>query len=203
MDLRGIIKQLNEKNIKHCFNEQFYDKNKLEFIIVGDNPGKIEYEKKRYFVGSSGRSLRSFFQNNIINKKGFDDLCCVFNKTFIHTSKTNELINFKSENESLFNNTLIYCAEEISELSNFKNLPVLIFGKTHLKPKSIFEPFWRKINESIEKKENILVYNHPSYNNFNKEWEKYKKQYSTFTNKELLMKIGTDNTQAINNHYLK
>ncbi len=188
---------------KVCENKQGYDYDKLEYIIVGDNPGKEEKKQERYFVGTSGKQLRQFFENEIIFGKKFDDSCIVFNKTFIHTIKTEDLKKIRANDTILFNEVLVCCAKEIIKLSNEKNLPILIFGKTHLKPNSIFEPFWKEINKSVGNKEIVLVYNHPSYNNFNKEWKKYKEQYPTSDNKELLIKIGTENTKTINNLYPK
>lgn len=82
--------KLDEKGVKYCLNEQQYDYSKLRYIIVGDNPGLKEYKENRFFVGSSGQLLRKHFkENNLIGN--FDKECIIFNKTIIHTEKTNEL----------------------------------------------------------------------------------------------------------------
>jgi uracil-DNA glycosylase len=49
-----LCKKLDLTETKYCFNNQVYSDEKLKFIIVGDNPGKTEYEQNKFFVGSSG-----------------------------------------------------------------------------------------------------------------------------------------------------
>ena len=53
-------------------------------------------------------------------------------------------------------------------------------------------------NDSIINKENILVFNHPSYNHFFSEWDKFKNTYEFDSSIELLKQIGTINSQIIN-----
>jgi hypothetical protein len=194
---------LIEKGVKYCFNEQEYDDKKLKFIIVGDNPGDTEYEKKRFFIGPSGQKLREHFHSNMLIGD-FEKECIIFNKTIIHTTKTKELEEKKNDiGHDLFDNIQKDCAKQIAQLSNKLNLPILIFGKSELGPNLLFDAFWNALNDSIIQKENILVFNHPSYNHFFSEWDKFKNTSEFDSSIELLKQIGTVNSKKIKNKYKK
>lgn len=196
---------LNEKGVKYCFNEQKYDDKKLKFIIVGDNPGNKEYIEKRFFIGPSGIELRKHFkENNLCND--FDVECKIFNKSYIHTTKTKELENIiPIIGEELFSDIQIECANEIAHLSNEYNLPILIFGKSNIGKNLLFDAFWLALNKSIIQKENILVFSHPAppHFKFKEEWDFYKSRFENESPLNLLKKIGSTNTQIINNKYQK
>lgn len=103
--------RLDELGIKYCFNEQAYDFSKLKFIIVGDNPGNIEFKEKRFFIGPSGQQLRSHFKSNGLSTD-FDNECMIFNKTFIHTSKTAELKPIVKQIEKKLFDDIKYIAQK-------------------------------------------------------------------------------------------
>lgn len=197
--------QLDNYGVKYCFNEQVYDFAKLKFIIVGDNPGNTEYKEKRFFIGPSGQELRRHFKSNGLTTD-FDNECIIFNKTFIHTTKTIELEPIAEQiGKVLFDDIQTYCAKEIAEISNKFNLPILVFGKSNIGPKLLFDSFWKAINQFNDNKENLLVFNHPSppYLQFDKEWDKYESQFKTDLPIALLKRIGTINSENINNKYIK
>ncbi len=197
--------QLDKFGVKYCFNEQVYDFSKLKFIIVGDNPGNTEYKEQRFFIGPSGQELRRHFKSNGLSTD-FDNECIIFNKTFIHTTKTVELEPIlKQIGEKLFDDIQIYCAKEIAEISNKFDLPILIFGKSNIGPNLLFDGFWKAINQFTDNKEKLLVFNHPSppYLQFDKEWDKYKNEFSTDSSLTLLKRIGLANSENINNKYKK
>jgi hypothetical protein len=195
---KEITNRLDDLGIKYCFNEQHYDYKKLKYIIVGDNPGVTEYKENRFFIGSSGKALRNHFEANKLIMD-FDNECIIFNKTFIHTAKTKELDVVKKEiGIELFNTIQINCAEEIAKISNEHNIPILIFGKSQLSSGLLFASFWKGIHEFTEKKEHILVFSHPSYNNFFKEWTIYKNEILCDSPAQLLKQIGIKNTEKIN-----
>ena len=127
-----LIDKLDQLDVKYCFNEQGYSLDKLKFIIVGDNPGKTEYETNRFFIGKSGQDLRKHFkQNNLVSD--FDNECMIRNKTFIHTRATNDLETTKDEiGTNIFDSIIENCVNEIAEISNKHNLPILIFGKSKI-----------------------------------------------------------------------
>jgi hypothetical protein len=195
--------RLDKFGVKYCFNEQVYDFSKLKFIIVGDNPGNTEYKEKRFFIGPSGQELRRHFKLNGLTAD-FDNECIIFNKTFIHTAKTVELKSIVEQiGKVLFDDIQVYCAKEIAAISNKFNLPILIFGKSNIGPKLLFDSFWKAINKFTDNKENLLVFNHPSppYLQFDKEWDKYKNEFNLDSSLTLLRRIGLINSDSINNKY--
>lgn len=201
--ITDLKNQLEKSGVKYCFNEQEYDLKKIKFIIVGDNPGNTEYKENKFFIGPSGQELRKHFKTNDIIQD-FDNECIIFNKTFIHTTKTNDLEPIsKVIGSNLFNDIQIHCATEIAKLSNEYNLPILIFGKSNLGPNLLFDSFWKAITQIVKEQSNILVYNHPSppHLQFNKEWDKYKNSLNYSSNLDLLKKIGTINTKIIKSKY--
>ena len=200
MTKKELANKLDQLSVKYCFNEQEYAYSKLKFIIVGDNPGKTEYETNRFFIGKSGQDLRNhFLETSLITK--FDQECMIRNKTFIHTKSTNDLETTMGEiGEEFFNSIQENCAQEIAQISNRFNLPILIFGKSKIGPDQLFDKFWRSINKEV-KLSNILVYSHPAYSRFEQEWNWYKEQLDYKSNIDLLMQIGTINYKKINNKY--
>ena len=196
---------LNDKGVKYCFNEQKYDNKKLKFIIVGDNPGNKEYIEKRFFIGPSGIELKKHFKENNLCAD-FDVECKIFNKSYIHTTKTKDLEDIiPIIGKELFSDIQIECANEIAHLSNEYSLPILIFGKSNIGKNLLFDAFWLALNKSIIQKENILVFNHPAppYLKFKEEWDFYKGRFENESPLNLLKKIGSINTQIINNKYQK
>ena len=71
--------KLDNLGIKYCFNEQNYDLPTLKFIIVGDNPGNIEYKENKFFIGPSGQVLREHFCSNEL-VGNFENECIIYNK---------------------------------------------------------------------------------------------------------------------------
>lgn len=191
---------LSKLGVKFCFNEQKYDYSKLKFIIVGDNPGNLEYQTNRFFIGPSGQELRRHFSENRLTNN-FEEECIVFNKSYLHTSKTIQLELIKALiGTKLFEQIQEECAIEIATLANELQLPILIFGKSQLRPNLLFDAFWKKLNQEVINHELILVYNHPAppYLKFKEEWDNYLMSCPILNNKELLFKIGQTNTLKIN-----
>lgn len=195
--------KLHQFGVKFCYNEKEYDYSILEFIVVGDNPGDEEYKMKRFFIGTSGQKLRSHFHINHLTDN-FEEKCIVFNKTFISTTKTRDLHDIKEKiGEDLFNNIQIHTAKEVANISNKFNIPILVFGKSNIGPSLLFDTFWKELNKTINNRQNILVFNHPSYDHFFIEWNRYNQQFGSLTPKELLSRIGTLNSCIINDKYIK
>lgn len=185
-------------SLKFAFNLKSNDFEKLKYIIVGDNPGKNEYEQNKFFIGQSGIQLRNHFKNNGLTEN-FEEECLIFNKTFLSTDKTNGLNNIKEKISSKnFDRILYFSAYEIANYSNNLNLPILIFGKSKLEKGKIFYPFWNKLSELCDSNK-IFVFSHPSNSNFTKEWNKHRATQKNKNNRELLNYIGQLNRQKLNN----
>ena len=198
-DNKSTLEILKEKNIPFCFNEQEYDYSKLKYIIVGDNPGNLEYTSNRFFIGPSGQELRNhFLENGLIHD--FDEECIIFNKTYIHTTKTEQLIELRERiGYDLFNQIQEDCANEIVKISNEYKLPILIFGISHIKPNRLFERFWITLKSKLSDTSKILVFKHPSHNHFKNDWDLAVHIYPNLSPIELLFEIGRKNTDDINN----
>jgi hypothetical protein len=196
-DNKSTLEILIEKNIPFCFNEQEYDYSKLKYIIVGDNPGNLEYTTNQFFIGPSGQELRNhFLENGLIHD--FDEECIIFNKTYIHTKKTEHLLKVRERiGYSLFDQIQEDCANEIIKISNEYKLPILIFGKNHIKPTRLFEKFWTSLSNGIDDTARIFVFKHPSYNHFKNDWDMALELYPNLSPVELLFEIGKKNTEEI------
>ncbi len=163
---------LLSNDVDIVFNMKSYDFCKIKYIVVGDNPGKTEKEKKEYFVGNSGKDLRKFFKNNEI-VSNFEEECMVFNKTFIYTSETKKLKSLKKEDTNTFNKILEFNAKQIVSYSELLNVPILVFGSPikemeKEKDKYLFFQFWKKLSELITKDDKVFAYYHPSRGNLNR-----------------------------------
>lgn len=93
--LDKYIKDLNENNKGYENNEnplvinkdwENYNKEKIDVIYVGDNPGEEEKKQNKYLVGPSGIKAQNFIQ---VNNKifGFENHL-IFNKTPYFSKKT-------------------------------------------------------------------------------------------------------------------
>ncbi|NRA13637.1 MAG: hypothetical protein HRT57_16975 [Crocinitomicaceae bacterium] len=193
-----LTNKLDQLDVKYCFNEQEYSNDKLKFIIVGDNPGKTEYETNRFFIGKSGQVLRNHFsKKNLVSD--FDIECMIRNKTFIHTIATNDLEATRiSIGTNIFDEIIENCVNEIAEISNKYNLPILIFGKSKIGPNLLFDKFWQLINQKAIPS-NILVFSHPAYSRFEQEWNRFSNILSYSSSLDLLKQIGEKNSGLINN----
>jgi len=183
-------------SFKFAFNLKPNNFKKIKYIIVGDNPGKKEFEQNRFFIGQSGTQLRNHFKEKGIIQD-FDEECLVFNKTFLSTDKTNGLKEVRNKiGSDNFNRTLFFNANEIANYSKNLEVPILIFGKSKLKKDEIFHPFWTKLLELCEP-DKIFVFSHPSNSNFTKEWNKHQAIENDKNNLELLKYIGQLNYRSL------
>jgi hypothetical protein len=148
---------------------QEYD---IKLILVADNPGEKEKENEKYLCenGQAGNKARKFFSDEgdggRVMKVYFDKNIVVLNKTPIFTKTTADLEPYKDKD--WFRKMTEYMAEKIAELHQLFDCKLWIVGKSYLK-KPLFRPFSEKLEEKDKMKEKIFVYNHFSYNWFNRE----------------------------------
>jgi len=199
--IENFKKQINKwseenQDIKFVFNNDldfFKDNYKdIKYILIGDNPGNIETEKKRYFVGPSGISARVFFENFLVND--FKKEVLVLNKTPIHTSQTHFL---KLKNNKIINDTQKYMANLSFKLyKNLLNSTVIITGFmgacsnkkwiSQSNKNNLGYCFFKQIKENFKEIENKLhiikhfsflsIYKDLTIENFEK-LSKYEKEY--------------------------
>ena len=191
----GLLGAKYSFNIMHHYLAEIERREQYKYILIGDNPGVEEFEKGRYFIGKSGQALRIFFEENLVDN--FDKEVIVYNKTQLHTSKTEQLHGVRSRLKfKLFNNILLDNAEIISVAHKLLNVPVIMVGYSEFT--DLFQTFWKEINKNIFA-EDILVFKHPSHNHFFDQWNFEKAKHPTKTNLELLVDIGSKNRQIIQN----
>jgi hypothetical protein len=94
----------------------------IKYILVADNPGRIEAEKERYLVGPAGMSARVYFKCAFVND--FKSEVLVLNKTPIYTSVTDKLNSLKD----ISYESQQYMVEMLIELQVKLNVPIIISG---------------------------------------------------------------------------
>jgi hypothetical protein len=100
----------------------------LEYIFIGDNPGKTEKNKGLYLVNEPAKPNNS----GTIAKGIFDVICpsgnyIVLNKTPIHTDKTSNLQKYKDD--KILGTSLRYMAKLLYKIHCLKlDAKVFIFG---------------------------------------------------------------------------
>ena len=173
-------------------NTNKVDSNKVKFIIVGDNPGIEEVTEKAYFVGRSGKSLSSFFNENNLTENFYRD-CLILNKTILHTTATKELLKVREKlGAMLFDELLTLSAKNVAKAHILLKVPVFIFGLSELKPEGLFYSFWRTLASETNSGQ-IFLFKHPSRDHFIKQWKELKKMHPNLRPMELLLLIGTLN----------
>ncbi|PIE99083.1 MAG: hypothetical protein CR988_00330 [Treponema sp.] len=187
---------------------------KINYIIVGDNPGKDEQLNKNrcYLVGHSGKLAESFFNKNSFLKTDFRKNVIILNKTPLHTAKTaqlKQLINKyeklpkdsyqKNQLRQIFYDSQVFFANAAFKLQQAFNCELWIVGYSELKSRKVFEKYanciYNLYSNLPEAKQKIYLFQHFSMNRFSIDLKKnYQSQLSL---KENLNKIGTKHRQDI------
>jgi hypothetical protein len=196
---KNFKKQIKEWEKQYPDVEFVYNKaldkitedDEIEYIIVGDNPGKEEKAKGEYLVGKAGKFCRNFFKNTL-DVEDFNNSVIVLNKTPIFTEKTTDL---KNVSEKALEETQEWMAKNIAKLHqeialNFEDehpsYPLWIVGLSQLKPGGLFstfatifknayptdpDPDCETQEEELFNSE-VLVFKHFSYGRFSEEFKK-------------------------------
>jgi hypothetical protein len=168
------------------------------YIIVGDNPGKKEKDKDKFFVGSAGIALENFLcKENIVND--FNNECFLFNKTTIHTGRTIDLKALNGEEQKYFQNNQIQNATDIANCANKNKLPVIILGLSNLEPNKLFSYFWNTLIEKTKDKNKVYVLCHPSFGNLSRQYKAHNDSKTKGESK--IFHIGKEGYNRIMNEY--
>ena len=193
----NILTDLDEYGVQYSFNHRTYNLNKLKFIIVGDNPGITEFNENKYFCGESGKTLQWHFEYNRLCSDFYEE-CMLFNKTILHSAKTQCLKETRSLiGDKLFSELQVLSVREIYSTYIKYNVPILIFGKSELHPLGLFSAFWREIAKYKDMYDKVFLYSHPSNGWFEKEWDLYREKRKPESPMELLLNIGRVNMELI------
>ena len=131
------FKQIIEKFEKQCdswskkhsytfiFNKDLLclQEENIKYILIGDNPGKIEADLGRYLVGPAGISARVLFERYLVDN--FNEEVLVLNKTPIYTNVTDGL---KEIDELILQETQKFIVSVINKLYKLLKKPVIISG---------------------------------------------------------------------------
>ena len=180
-DILKELKELCEGHDSVLPNEKCLGKlDNLEYIIIGDNPGREEragvnqkilsrYEylfDQQYFIGNKTNYIHEFFRRIYkTDGKDYKKYVLFLNKTPISTDNTPSLKKIK--NDPVFLKTQEKMAELINEIIlKTKSVSVWIMGYTYLE--SWFKTFW----DGLENKNVVYIFKHPSRTWFLRDVEK-------------------------------
>ena len=154
----------------------------LKVIYCGDNPGRIEKEKGKYFVGAAGGELELFV--SIHNKRlGVEsDQAVFFNKTPCHSNKTSDIKKSKDDN-NVVHDSIKLTVECLFQIWKAKRLTIIVLG---VDESSYIVSAFKKIVLSQKKYSDFLsdltILHHPSHNALFAKFGKF--VISNFENKE-------------------
>ncbi len=175
------------------------------WILIADNPGKKEQktENQRYLVGQSGRLAEGFFRREL--GTDFRSEVLIINKTPVHTPKTAELALLRGLDgtgavEALLAESQVWMAGFARALHRALGIPVWISGRSELKPRGIFGPwfaeFFRLYRDAPEAvRQEILVFSHFSMNQFSIELTRKRDPEKPLM--EEIRRIGAENRRAV------
>lgn len=155
-DILKDLKELCKKYDSVLPDEKYLSKlDNLEYIVVGDNPGKTEMKTQQYFQGENTNYIRHFFKKIYCND--YEKKVLFLNKTPIYTDITSDLSKFSKECDA----TQIEMADLIKNISVQTGAHVWIFGFS--KMHTLFKKFWINLNDwKIMDPNKIYVFYHPS-----------------------------------------
>lgn len=225
--LEKYIKDLNENNKGYENDEnplvinkdwENYNKEKIDVIYVGDNPGEEEKKQNKYLVGPSGIKAQEFIKVNdkIYNYKHpiFFNKCTYFSASTKSLNKkdTSKIKDSKKkESQEKINKNHQYILENISltvkciyNLWNInKETKIYVFGID--KGTNIVKYFFEQIKDiEVEFLNNVICLNHPSNNqlfsSFGIEiFEKFKENQNIKINyKEFVQILNEKNKKKVN-----
>lgn len=185
--------------------EKIQKSDDINFIIIGDNPGKEEQLEKnrRYLVGQSGRIAEGFFRRNEELNTDFRKNIIILNKTPVHTPKTIDLKYLLKNGSEDIKNLIFETQIKMAGLAFFlhngffenadSNFPELwLVGYSELKRNGIFSKYRDELKNcysGYSSWEKVFVYQHFSMNRFLIDLKEFRKN-TNLSLKESLEKIG-------------
>ena len=140
------------KFIKNIATKDISD---LEYIVVGDNPGKTEFDKQYYFAGRTQYIIEILIDALKQWPERWPERVLFLNKSFISTPRTKDLRKSQQDQEIMANFITNICNKN-------PKIKLWVLGKEFKK----FSYFWAVIQKKLNDKSNLFVFGHPSNNWF-------------------------------------
>ncbi|MDR2659066.1 MAG: uracil-DNA glycosylase family protein [Spirochaetaceae bacterium] len=174
----------------------------IRLILIGDNPGRREQEKRRYLVGPSGKIAESFFERTL--SIDFRKNIIILNKTPVHTPRTaglKELCRVGGEKLKLvIDDSQIKMARLAADFFCALHVPIWICGYSEMKKNGIFESYTAALRglilSGIVDKNSVYIYRHFSMNQFTIDLRQKMQKYASGA-VETLRRIGTEYREKI------
>ncbi|HSV56847.1 MAG TPA: hypothetical protein VLH39_07035, partial [Magnetospirillaceae bacterium] len=175
------------------------------WILIADNPGRREQESenRRYLVGQSGRLAEGFFRREL--GTDFRKEVLIVNKTPVHTPRTADLAFLSGMDKSgavgaLLEESQTWMAGFARSLHRVLGVPVWICGKSELRPRGIFGPWFAEFSRlyreaAQEERDQVLVFSHFSMNQFAIELARRRDPSLPLAGE--LRRIGSENRAAV------
>ena len=154
--------------------DRIAEKDKIKFIIVGDNPGKDEKAKGEYFIGKAGQLCRKFFKETF--GFSFNKTVIALNKTPISTAKTLDLTDETKFSKEMVAETQRWMAAFTVNICEIFELSPYIIGSSLFAPGKLFETFAKSLEENLyridyhRKYFHPMVFKHFSHGHFMRDW---------------------------------
>jgi hypothetical protein len=149
----------------------------IKLILVADNPGRREQEKKRYLVGPSGKIAGKFFCDNPALGIDFSKNVIILNKTPIHTPRTADLRALGGS--AVLEESQRMMARLLADFFQALGAQIWITGYSEMKKGGIFAVYTDVLRDLlIKNKLPLLVFRHFSMNQFTVDLKR-KSQYAS------------------------
>jgi len=175
---------------------------RIAWVVVADNPGKREQEAamNRYLVGRSGLVAERFFQREL--GVDFRREVAIINKTPVHTPKTAQLRmlgRMYPAARAVLDDSQRFMAAMVPALQACFGARVWVMGLSELRPKGIFEPWTRALDEAYAGDEagraGVYGFNHFSMGSFATDLKR--RRLPGEPTPDAVMRIGAENRARV------
>lgn len=209
--------QSSHADMEFIFNEQLNSDVKnisdIKYLVIADNPGEKEKEKKCYlFEDVTSKNRAGYIAHEMLRRLDIEEKSVLFlNKTPIYTKESENLKKFKDQ--LILNETMEYMAQLTFNINKLKtDAQVIIFGlggcfdsdNEDFCETELFSSYYKKIRELYLHDKTIsfpIIVKHFSHYSFLQDFvlDKYGKTVEVSTNK---LRFNDLNDEAIAKNFL-